>query len=117
MHRHGHRSAEGEAEELDARVEELNLDDALGNRSRLTDQLVGPLLSDGTSAVGIDVRSMRAGCWLAIYVHPEGIVVPRSAGPITRFTSRAWKRMASRAFGAVAVAARREIDQGSAGAH
>jgi hypothetical protein len=43
--RYGRGSAEGEAIRLDARVEELDLEEAAGNRSGLADQLVGALVS------------------------------------------------------------------------
>src|SRR5918994_6877055 len=64
-------STKREAEELHAWLEELDLEGALADRSRLADELVGPLLGDTAIALGIDVGAVRAGCRLAIETHPE----------------------------------------------
>ena len=110
-------SAKREAEELDARLQKLDLEDALGDRGRLADKLIEALFAHSAGAVGSDVRTERAGGRPAVEAHAEGNRGAVDGRPNTRFTSRAWKRYASRACDAVAVAARREIAQAPAGAH
>src|SRR5918994_921885 len=65
-------SPKREAEELNTRFDELDLEDSLRDRSRLADELVGALLRDGAIAVAIDVGTVRAGCRLAVDTHAEG---------------------------------------------
>ena len=65
------RSAEGEAERLDACVEELDLEGAFADRGRLADELVRALLGDRAVAVGVDVGSVRGGGWSAVQADAE----------------------------------------------
>src|SRR4051794_32164299 len=69
--RSGPRSAEGEAVGLDASVEELDADEAVGDLTRLTDQLVRALLAHGAGAVFVHVRAVRVGCGSTVQEHPE----------------------------------------------
>src|ERR687885_2485571 len=52
-------SAEGEREGLNARIEELDLEVAVGDGTRLADQLIQPLLGHRAAALGVDVAAVR----------------------------------------------------------
>jgi hypothetical protein len=52
-------SAEREREHLGAGIEELELELAIADRSRLTDEVVEPWLGDGPVALFVDVSAVR----------------------------------------------------------
>ena len=64
-------SAEGEAVRLDARVLELDLDAAVGDLSRLAEQLVRALVANRAAAVRAHVSAVGLGCELPVEEHPE----------------------------------------------
>src|SRR5262245_3789468 len=64
-------STEREAVHLHARVAELDLEPAVGDRPRLADQLVRALVSGGPAAVGVDIGPVRAVRGLPIEEDPE----------------------------------------------
>src|SRR5260370_30143533 len=51
-------SAEREAESFDASVQKLDLKPAVGDRLRLPDQLIGPLVLDSALSLPVDVGAM-----------------------------------------------------------
>src|SRR5207302_9719760 len=61
--------AEGKVEGLRARIEKLDGELAIGNRLRLPDQLVSPLLGHGAVAELIDIGAVRGSRRLAIDEH------------------------------------------------
>src|SRR3954470_5818317 len=63
--------AEGKREGLDARIEELDLELAIGNRARLTDELVETLRGHAAVALRVGVGSMCCLGRLAIDQHAE----------------------------------------------
>src|ERR1700730_6738608 len=69
--RYGRGSAEGEAIRLDVRVEKLDLEEAVGNRSGLADQLIGALVAHHPAAVRIHVAPALVFRELTIEEHPE----------------------------------------------
>ena len=57
-------SAEGERERLHARIEKLDLEQSIGDRRRLADHLIEPLVGHRAVALVVNVHSVRApgGC-------------------------------------------------------
>ena len=64
-------SAEREAVRLHARIEELDLEQAVDDRPRLADQLVRALLGDDPAASGLHVAPLSSSRDLAIEEDPE----------------------------------------------
>src|SRR4051812_33231607 len=65
------RSAEGEGERLHARVDELDLERAIGDRVRLSDQLIQALLRRYAIPLSVDVEPMGGARRLAVEQHTE----------------------------------------------
>ena len=74
-------SAEGEGVGLDARIEEADLERAIGNRAILPDKLIEPLPVHHTLAIGIDIGAMAVAGQCAVNRHAEanGIALLRGA--------------------------------------
>src|SRR5215469_16233951 len=71
-------SAEGEGEGSGSRLEELDLEEVVGDRARLPDELVHPLLAKSSLARLVDVDSVRGALRLPIDVHAEAdLLAPR----------------------------------------
>jgi hypothetical protein len=64
-------SAERERERFDARVEELDLELSIRDGPGLTDQLIQPLFSGRSVAVGVDVDAVSGARRLAVDAHPK----------------------------------------------
>src|SRR5205814_5700200 len=64
-------SAERERKSLHARIEELDLELSVGDGVRLSDQLIQPLLGNGTVALVVDVDSVSSARRLSIDEHAE----------------------------------------------
>ena len=84
--------AEREREALDAGIRGGDLDGPVGDRAVLADQLVEPLLPEDPGAGLVHVDAARGARRLPVQADPERDAGPGLAGPITRFTSRAWNR-------------------------
>src|SRR4030081_3665516 len=72
-------SAKREAEGFGAAVEELDLKPAVADRSRLTDQLIHPLLHNRAVSARVDIGSVG---W------PSALTVEQNAKPHARALSR-----------------------------
>ena len=66
-----HRSAEREREGLHTRIEELNLEQSIGDGLRLSDQLIKPLLGDRAVPLVVHVDAMSSAGWLSIDEHAK----------------------------------------------
>src|SRR6478736_2400357 len=66
------KSTERERERLDAAVEELDLELAVGDRLTLSNELIQTLLGRGAGAMLVDVGPMRFGRQLAVEKNAEG---------------------------------------------
>src|SRR5207342_970946 len=64
-------SAECEAIRLDACIAELDLDEALGDLSRLADHLVRARVANRAAAVRAHISAVCVGCELTVEEHPE----------------------------------------------
>src|SRR6478609_2571417 len=60
------RSAERESKSLRARIEKLDFELSIGDRRRLSDQLIQPLLGHRADALFVDVESMRRSWRLSV---------------------------------------------------
>jgi hypothetical protein len=60
-----------EAEDFGAAVEELDLEPPLADRSRLTNQLMHPLLHNRATPVGVDISSVGRGAAFTINVNAK----------------------------------------------
>ena len=95
-----------------ARVEELDLEPALGDLPGQADQLVACAGRRRCRAVGVDVARRAAPSGkLPIEEHAERDRGALDAGPITRLTSRAWNWNAIRPPGSFSIAACRATVQ------
>src|SRR5947207_14845187 len=63
--------AKGEAEDFGAAVEELDLKPPVRDRSRLTDQLIHPLLHNRDIPIGVDISSMGRRGALSVEGHTK----------------------------------------------
>ena len=85
--------AEGEGVGLDARIQEGDLEGALGDRAGLADELVQPRFGQGAVALVVDVGAVGGSRGLPVEAHPEPDWDRRApVGAMTRCRSRAWKR-------------------------
>ncbi len=66
------------------------------DRTGVPDELVEALVGEAALTVGVRVEAVVAPAGWPSMRTRNGMGVPRVAGPITRFTSRAWYRNASR---------------------
>src|SRR5215469_13858639 len=57
---------EGEAVSLSARIDEGDLEGAVGDRARLTDELVNALLRDSAASGAVDVGPVTVARWLPV---------------------------------------------------
>ena len=69
-------SAEGEHEDLHARIEKLDLELAVGDGSRLSNQLIHPGLGDGPVALLVHIDAVRGTGRLSVDEHPEAHRLP-----------------------------------------
>jgi hypothetical protein len=88
---------------LCARVEEGDLEGAVGDPTVVTDQLVEPLLGDGPFALLVDVDPMATTRGAPSTRTRKRTGTPAVWAPSTRLTSRAWKRCAIRPPGSFRV--------------
>ena len=64
-------SAEGESKGLHARIEKLDLEQAIGDGLGLADQLIQSLFADRTDALVVDVDAVRSARRLSIEAHAK----------------------------------------------
>jgi len=77
-------SAERERKRLQARIEELDLEQSVRDGVRLSDQLIQPLLGNRAVALIVDVDSVSSAGGCPSMSTRNRTEAPRTAGPMTR---------------------------------